>query len=376
MPEIRLANLEEYSNISSFINQHWKKNHTYTRSKELFDWTFRDNPAWNELGYSISIAIESDSIVGMLGTIPFELNVYGQNFRACWLVNWLLIPEARKGRVGLNLLNLFSKNYGYDTISFGINDTIARLYAALKWQYMPAIPRMVWINSKNIENAEKLLIETNPNINITEIREYISKHKTTLKEINSTSINPIDQIKSGDWDNNGWENWRYKTVGCSRDAKYLKWRYFEHPIYQYETRMIADGANIGLIIWRVETTSKANLNGQLEEYFPIARIVEFLPISDSNALDLMSEFIKHSDTLGVIAADFYCYNEEICQILNRIGFLTSNIHTGVVLPNYTQPLANGGDIRSAIYLAQGHKIDANAPAWYWTRSDSDQDRPN
>ena len=93
--------------------------------------------------------------------------------------------------------------------------------------------------------------------------------KITLKEINSTSINPIDQIKSGDWDNNGWENWRHKTVGCSRDAKYLKWRYFEHPIYQYETRMIADGANIGLIIWRVETTSKANLNGQLEEYFPI-----------------------------------------------------------------------------------------------------------
>jgi hypothetical protein len=140
--------------------------------------------------------------------------------------------------------------------------------------------------------------------------------------------------------------------------------------------MIADGTNIGLIIWRVEMTSKANLNGQLEEYFPIARIVEFLPISDSNALDLMSEFIKHSDSLGVIAGDFYCYNEEICQILNRIGFLTSNIHTGVMLPNYTQPVANGSVISSAIKLAQGHKIDANSPAWYWTRSDSDQDRPN
>ena len=376
MADIRLATIDEYSDISTFINQYWKKNHAYTKSKELFDWTFLDNPVWNEFGYSISIAIESSSIVGMLGTIPFELNVYGQNFKACWLVNWLLIPEARKGRVGLNLLNLFSKNHGYDTVSFGINDTVSRLYAALKWQHMPLIPRMVWINSNRTNNAEKLLIETNPNYSITEIREYISNHTTTLKEINSLSVITLDKIKSEDWDNNGWEIWRYKTVGCSRNYQYLKWRYLEHPIYRYESRILPDGANIGLIIWRVEMTSKANLIGQLEEFLPIARIVEFLPTSDINAIELMSEFIKYSDSLGVVAGDFYCYNQEICQILNNIGFLTSNIHTGIVLPNYTQPVANGGVIRSAINIAQSHKIDANASSWYWTRSDSDQDRPN
>ena len=91
---------------------------------------------------------------------------------------------------------------------------------------------------------------------------------------------------------------------------------------------------------------------------------------------MLYEFIKFSDSLGVIAGDFYCYNEEICQILNRLGFLTSTTHTGVVLPNFTQPVANGGVIRSAINIAKNHTIDASAPAWYWTRSDSDQDRPN
>jgi hypothetical protein len=118
MSEIRLAKLDEFSDISKFINQYWKNNHAYTRNKDLFDWTFLNNPAWNEPSYSISIATESNSIVGMLGTIPFELNIYGQPYKACWLVNWLLIPEARKGRVGLNLLNLFSKNYIFKTISF------------------------------------------------------------------------------------------------------------------------------------------------------------------------------------------------------------------------------------------------------------------
>jgi len=376
MSEIRLAKLDEYSDISTFINQYWKKNHAYTRNKKLFDWTFLNNPAWNELSYSISIATESDSIVGMLGTIPFELNIYGQPYKACWLVNWLLIPEARKGRVGLSLLNLFSKNYSYDTISFGINDRVARLYAALKWQHMPTIPRMVWINPRHSDDAENLLIETNPSNTISEIREYIRKHTTKVKGINFLSINVIDNIKAKDWDSFGWKIWSLKTVGCSRNYQYLKWRYFEHPVYQYQTRMVTEGTNIGLIIWRVETTTKANLSGHLEQYLPIARIVEFLPTSDNNALHLLYEFIKFSDSLGVIAGDFYCYNEEICQILNRLGFLTSTTHTGVVLPNFTQPVANGGVIRSAINIAKNHNIDANAPAWYWTRSDSDQDRPN
>ena len=376
MSEIRLAGLSDHSAISSFINQHWKKDHAYVKSKKLFDWTFQANPNWNEVGYSISVAIEGNSIQGMLGTIPFDLNVYGKSFKACWLVNWLLLPEARKGRLGINLLNLFSKDYGYDTISFGINDTVARLYTALKWQDMPIMPRMVWINPNDTLSAKALLMEANPNKNVLEIIRYINTHTKYLDQTTHSLLNPREIIKTDSWNINGWENWKFKTVGCSRDSKYLLWRYFENPIYKYESRMIADGKNIGLIIWRVENTKRRNSNGQIEDLLPIARIVEFLPASKANAVDLLSEFSRHANEVGIKAADFYCYNEEICEILVEIGLVVSRNHVGVNLPNHTQPIATGGAIRSAIKIADDHRVNASARHWYWTKSDSDQDRPN
>ena len=376
MSEIRLAGLSDHSAISSFINQHWKKDHAYVKSKKLFDWTFQANPNWNEVGYSISVAIEGNSIQGMLGTIPFDLNVYGKSFKACWLVNWLLLPEARKGRLGINLLNLFSKDYGYDTISFGINDTVARLYTALKWQDMPIMPRMVWINPNDTLSTKALLMEANPNENVLEIIRYINTHAKYLDQTTHSLLNPREIIKTDSWNINGWENWKFKTVGCSRDSKYLLWRYFENPIYKYESRMIADGKNIGLIIWRVENTKRRNSNGQIEDLLPIARIVEFLPASKANAVDLLSEFSRHANEVGIKAADFYCYNEEICEILVEIGLVVSRNHVGVNLPNHTQPIATGGAIRSAIKIADDHRVNASARHWYWTKSDSDQDRPN
>ena len=72
----------------------------------------------------------------------------------------------------------------------------------------------------------------------------------------------------------------------------------------------------------------------------------------------------------------YCYNKQICQLLSELGFFVSKNYSGVQLPNYTQPLDLGTAIRSSIKIADAHKVDANSNDWYWTRSDSDQDRPN
>jgi len=376
MTDIRLAALNEYESVSTFIDQNWKKDHIYTRSRKLFDWTFLDNPAWEELHYSISIAVHRENIVGMLGTIPFRLNIYGAIYDACWLVNWLVKPEERKGRVGLDLLKLFSKDYRYDTISFGINDAVSRLYTALRWQHMPPIERVVWFNPEKILEVKHLLIETNANVSHDAIMQYLRSNVSEVRQFNSRVLDPIQTLESLDWDKNGWGKWKNNTIGCCRDSKYLTWRYLMHPIYTYQLRMIPDGENIGLIVWRVENTSKKNIRSELESFYPIARIVEFLPASDVNALHLVSDFIAHSFACGVVAADFYCHNRGVIDMLQKFGFSNSNANTNISLSNYANPVAIGKIIRSAININKGHQVDANSADWYWTRSDSDQDRPN
>ncbi|MBT6228485.1 MAG: GNAT family N-acetyltransferase [Candidatus Scalindua sp.] len=374
--EVRLLELNEYPAIASFIDRNWKKDHAYVRSKDLFNWTFRDNPAWNkEDGYSFSVAVDDGSIIGMLGAIPFKLNVLGKNVKACWLVNWIVMPEVKGGK-GLALLNFFSKEQGFNTISFGINDKVAGLYKALEWQEMPPIPRMEWVNPDKIKDTEDLLGMTNPEATAEQILKYISKVSGVTFANDIPEAYTLNSIDADVWDRTGWSVWNNKSIGCAREYSYLNWRYLQHPIYKYETRVIAEGGKLGLIIWRIEITRKMNSNGTLENYLPFVRIAEFLPVSETNARELISCCLVEASVQGVVAADFYCYNLELIEILQRIGFSISGDTSCICLPNHTQPIGRGSNIRSTIKTFSCDEISAQDSKWYWTRSDSDQDRPN
>ena len=376
MTVIKLASTQEHSSVSSFIDEHWKKNHAYVKSKSLFDWTFLNNPNWDSGYYSISLALNNDAINGMLGTIPFDLNIYGESFKACWLVNWLVVPQARKGRTGLKLLDIFQKDLGYQTISFGINDTIARLYSALKWQEMPAIPRMVWVNPDFYREAEILLGELYPDTDNNLITKFVKDHIKNFETVTNSAHGSFDAVSKKTWDNRGWGKLKVKTIGCSRDSKYLTGRYFEHPIYKYNSIIVDDGINLGLLIWRLDSVSNSSHTNRFGESYQFARIVDFLPNSEINASKLLSSFIHCMKDSGVQAVDFYCYNDEIVNVISKMGFAVSKESTGIQFPNYTQPISVGSPIRSAIKLNDSYALVSSSKDWYWTRSDSDQDRPN
>ena len=125
-----------------------------------------------------------------------------------------------------------------------------------------------------------------------------------------------------------------------------------------------------------EIIRKVDSNGELEDYISIIRIVEFLPVSDTNAQKLMSMCLFEGAAEATVAVDFYCYNVELMQTLKRIGFFISSRASGVHLPNHTQPIALGSDIRSTVKVFSGKGHARQDVGWYWTRSDSDQDRPN
>jgi len=374
--QVRLLGFDEYPAIASFIDRNWKKDHAYVRSKALFDWTFHENPSWHEEDfYSLAVAVDDASVVGMLGAIPFKLNVLGDTVEACWLVNWIVMPHVKGGK-GLALLNFFSNEDNFNTISFGINDEVAPLYRALGWKEMSPIPRMEWVNPSKKNYAEILLSRLNPDATIEEVRRYISKVSAVAFEINTPESKKLNEIAASVWDRKGWSVWRKKSIGCARDYSYLKWRYLKHPIYEYKTSVIADEGELGLIIWRIEITRRMNANGTLEDYIPFARIAEFLPVSEANARQLLSICLVDASAAGVLAADFYCYNSELTKMLKRIGFSVSKDASSVCLPNHTQPIARGSDIKSRIKSFSCDQITGEDYQWYWTRSDSDQDRPS
>ena len=132
-------------------------------------------------------------------------------------------------------------------------------------------------------------------------------------------------------------------------------------------------------MWRLETIRQRTDNG-LEDVDRIGRLVEFLPASEQNARDLLTAFSQELLAAGAFGADYYGFHGPSRAWLVDLGFTAvSGLTDAVGIPTRFQPLdGKTGDILSAMF------VPATLPAcsaaadcsWYWTKSDSDQDRPN
>ncbi|HMJ62033.1 MAG TPA: hypothetical protein VK493_09735, partial [Bryobacteraceae bacterium] len=181
-----------------------------------------------------------------------------------------------------------------------------------------------------------------------------------------------------DWDRVDWPAIAKTTIGAARDADYLRWRYLEHPRFEYRIVTVTEGERSGLLVWRLETIRQSTAEGRLD-VDRIARIVELLPASPSNGRALVGAALAEMRSAGALGADFYGYHAGANHCLEDAGFVdTSTVEDGERMPARFQPLdGKGGGILSAMFLKEPAPgfLAADSP-WYWTKSDSDQDRPN
>jgi hypothetical protein len=373
---IRYAALNEYKCISEFLDTYWAKDHVYVRLPHLFDWTFRRSSLWEEDGYSIAIAESDHEIIGMLGGIPFMFNNLGQVSRGIWLVNYIVRQDYRRGVFALRLLELFRRPPHHTVISFGVNPSIIPFFRALGAQISLEMPRHVAVLPTAVERMAVLLTKAYPDwpahrayalayaFRLTDLPEYCADFSNVL---------PLS------WNQHDWPRIAAKTVGAARDLDYLTWRYRQHPCFDYRFITVSEGKDTGLAVWRLETIREAMPLG-ITEADRIGRLVEFLPVSSANAQNLLSVFWRQLQEADAIGADFYGYHSEICSWLGDAGFHGVDGHPdGRAIPSRFQPLdGRGGSIQSAVFVGDGvpsGSIEQNS-FWYWTKSDSDQDRPN
>jgi hypothetical protein len=112
----------------------------------------------------------------------------------------------------------------------------------------------------------------------------------------------------------------------------------------------------------------------------IARLVEFMPVSEGNAEQLVAAFLNEARKAGAFGADYYGFHGPSRRQLVQAGLkMTQSHEAGEHIPSRFQPLdGKGGEILSAGMLEGGIpecEISDDCP-WYWTKADSDQDRPN
>jgi hypothetical protein len=383
----RYADLAEYPQISRFLNDYWAADHVYCRQEDLYRWAFgRGTPRVgpNEGGPStMAVAENQGELVGILGGMPFVFNQFGESKRGVWITNYVVRPDHRKGSTALQLLSMFRGNSGrgehdYDiTVAFGIKPATATIYKVLRGEVLADIPRQLLVFPGASERMAHILALAHPEWE--ESRRQSLAAAFEMREMPMVSDIVLDQFDLADWDERNWAILARETVGAARDASFLQWRYFDHPLFSYRTVTVREGSRTGLAIWRMETIHRL-VDGAREPVDRIARLVEFLPASDENAKELFAGVLLQAKQAGAFAVDYYGYHGRYGRLLEASGLQrVSQVEDGEWIPTRFQPLdGKGGGIMSAMlvqFATPACAADVACP-WYWTKADSDQDRPN
>jgi len=374
--DFRYARTDEYPAISLFLHEFWAQNHVYCREKDLFDWTFRRADLWPADSYSFCVAEDKGELAGILGGIPFKFNQFGRTSNGMWIVNYVIRPDHRKGSAALQLLSQFRKPEFNPVIAFGINPATTAIYRVLRGQVLDEIPRHFMVLPGAEERAARLLQTTYPDWSADRAREMADAF--VMREVPARPCETSPWIPKS-WDTEEWPAIAERTIGASRDAAYLHWRYRKHPLFEYRFITCRENGRTGLAVWRLETIRQQTPEGR-RELDRIGRLVEFLPVSVTNGEALMGAFARELEQNGALGADFYGYHGQTRCMLRQFGFRESTSHSdGRAIPSRFQPLdGKGGGILSAMFVQTEVPAcaDAGDCPWYWTKSDSDQDRPN
>ena len=374
--EFRFANLDEYEPVARFVNDHWAQDHIYCRSEDLFRWTFRRKSQWPHQGFSVAVAHDNGELAGILGGIPFTFNHFGNTCQGVWLANYVIRESARRGPAALKLLSMLRGAPFGATLAFGINPATANIYKVLKGQVFPLIPRHLLVLPEALPRMKALLQIAHPDQTSDDASRLAERYVLGVELSEGSESEPTIPA---DWDQETWAKVAPTVVGAVRDRDYLHWRYEEHPQFQYRYIVVREGSRSGLAVWRLETVHQANPEGGRKPLDKIARVVEFLPASEENAARVLSSLIAAIRREGAVFADFYGYHGETRARLNRLGFREAGEADAHCIPGRFQPLdGKSGNILSAGFLPAGVpscSLDPDCP-WYWTKSDSDQDRPN
>jgi hypothetical protein len=250
-----------------------------------------------------------------------------------------VVPEQRRRGLGLELL--VDAMERFEVIAcVGFNDAAGRIYRGLGFDVRPSLPR--WVAAID-RAAYEQLVGAEP--------------ATVLSGAHGAAV-------TADWDETAWDaSWHdlgSGLVGTARDAAFVRWRYLEHPSFQYVVRVSTAGR--ALCVARLERVRDSKAH--------VLRIVELLG-DEAPAAELAASAVAQASTAAL--ADFFCASAEFAEPLERLGF--AQVDAPSTVPDRFQPLARSRGLQAAFWRREGGGAAFDGVPLYATRADGDQDRP-
>lgn len=373
--EIRLFRKDETAIYMKAIDEIWKKGHILSRDKTLLDFMFYNNPMHEKyIGKENLGAIgiwEDGIIIGLGGLMLYEFNLNGKTELACNVTNIVVLEEYRKSMAGIllyektfDLYPIFC-SFGTSLSEFAMRISPPTIKKDIVMQPIHKLIRMIGIFNK--KKTAEVLLEDNGH----SLRNYNMVQK--VPQYGEKTVHRI--LEEEKWNTFYYTYIATKTISVSRNYEFLNWRYLKHPTFEYLVYTVQDhvGNYEGLFVARVERI--------VNDTAKIMRIVEFISKNQDASITLANKIVEIGTEEDVLFADFYCTTDMFNFGLESVGFKKeyTSEDDKLVLPSRFNPIdlsVVNLNAQISFYGKKVRNLNLLNNNIYFTKGDSDQDRPN
>lgn len=329
---IKFAKQIDLDRVIQFLEKNWNKNHIFVTNPEIMRYYHFFN---NEFRYVIAEDINSRQILGVCGFIQYNETKNPDVVIALWKT-----IKSSDSMLGIKMIEWLKKETCCRSFSCcGIIPKVKPIYQFLGY------------TTGELNHYYRLRNQKDYKIAIVKNKRILPIQKVDREAffIRYESFEEMDT--NYDWESSS------KHIPF-KDKSYIKYRYFEHPVYNYEVY----GINL-----KKGKTHSVFVGRSIKQFGrKVFRMVDFIGnemiLSNAgNAVQLLLEENQYE------YIDFY--NIGISrEILEKAGFLLREKKDENIIPNYFEPF-----VQENVTI---HFMTNQIENFMMCKADGDQDRPN
>ena len=356
------AGIGDIEAIESFFNKVVRSDYPTVR-ENYFQWQFveTDRIFGKEDNKGAIMLMDRDEVKGVALASKTPFFFHNETLVGGCHHEWFVEPELIGRGFGYQLLQeLLERNS--IILAGGQSLYYTNLMGRSRKTHWFETPRLYTV--LNVTDAEKLLLSSGPPTkSYLELCSKVPDHNVLSSKRMACFDETYDQF---------WLDARDAyLIAINKTASYMNWRYIKHPVFHYDCWCYETVAGLAYFVWRCEKVQGTSLS--------VTRICEAIgnPTSISLAYPTACNQIK---AMGATIVDFFCTCAQTNMALAESGMHYVITQPDFNLPRLYSPLSD--DPRKSINWSLSisdelFKMDhRNYSQCYFTKGDSNQDRPN
>jgi hypothetical protein len=335
------------------LSAYWREvyGEKYIAAQEKFlRWQFVDLRGGVEKDGSITVLTLEDKkgeMQGALGMIPMIFQRNGVSSDGSFVSHWNAKENADGGLLYLGLRREYPNH-----CVLGISQDSQRIFERIGGVIDYSVPRLCYVLED--EALNRLL----PGTELGEVME-----KQELKGGRFFRVSRSDERLEVSWDRYAQE----VSLGVRRSLEFLRWRYFDHPFFEYHT-ISAREDYTGFAVLRVEKV--------LGEPYCVVRMVDFVPPeNDEEFRCLICGVVGFAESHEAVLVDFFGTHRPTNKRIENMGWLGAKTISSLKIPRLFQPLEHREDDAMKLVVVWEGFGEEELEKAHFTKADGDQDRP-